>query len=196
MRTAGKGKIYGDRATKVMRGFISQLANWHRQAKEFGMTSEWISERIETHVYQTDIYKRLSDREISVFFEMRNQMFLEWQRGHIWTHVINGKRLAQGHPEIEKNYEQLNVPMEQSLSCHCQGYLIPGESNRIVWVPIEQKDIDSDIKAGRLMTDHLNMIRSAADNKRTPRVSMVYNHELQVTVSVKELTTEPWQLTN
>jgi hypothetical protein len=193
MRTQGTGKVYGHRAYKIAEGIISQIKDWHRQAVEFGQTSEWISDRIQKYVYETDGYKRLSDKESNVIFAVRNHLFREWQRKHIWTHVINGVRVATGHPSIEGNYDQLNVPMEQSLSYHCQGYLIPSEGNRIVWVPVNQKDVDSELASGRLTTDHLDMIRSSAANNKTPRLSMEYNNQLMATVRIEELTVQPWQ---
>lgn len=163
-----KGKVYGDQADKLILSLMSEYRVIYNDAGKYGRSHEWILEQIGNRIHGHPDYKRLPDWGSHVlFYFSHHHMLKEWQRAHIYTHVIDGKRYVSGDPVFEGRYDELNASDE---SYHCYGFRVDDE---LVWVPINDANVEREIEAGRLSQEHLDKIRSAAHNQRTPRIVRV-----------------------
>lgn len=171
MTTATKPRPFKRKtAQKALEGCKDNYRRYYQDAKERGMTHEWLMAHTKQWIYETEPYKRLPDWAHEILSSFSMYLFNEWQHSLIWTHILDGQRLHAGHALFEGRYGEIGQQDAKSrTSEHCYGFVVQG---KLVFVPNTQEAIDKDIAAGRLAQADLERIRNY-HYMPCPRVSLI-----------------------
>ena len=154
IKTMTKVNFRRNVATRVLNGMIADYRSIYRDAGEHAHSHEAVMETVRVRILDTERYRRLpSWAEAALWTAHYRVLFDDWQNAMIWTHVIDGERVHTKHASLDGRLESI----VEGDSHHCYAYLV---DERIVYVPMNDKDVETDIRYGRLSREDLRTVRS------------------------------------